>query len=166
MKTLLLIITIILIIPLENFFSSLGLFSLWVVVALALFNKIDWKINLPIFLISSLILDVTMHVGLGSHILFLGVTYGAYFIVNLFIPKDNIFLNSLTYLFPFLIFYTLMKYLLPFFSSGIFNSFELTDILPLLSRTVLSVIICMILENLIENFRDETDRTNFLRFKK
>jgi len=118
----LLTIIVILVLPFaEHLFFSMGLFSLFAVIGIYLFKKIplrDFLIGITIF---SLVLDVTMHLGLGSYMLSLGISILLYSIMESVFPEQNTSSKVFLLFFTFWLQYVLLIAITFFGQSGSFT---------------------------------------------
>jgi hypothetical protein len=148
-------ISFFLLVFLESFLLKVFSFSLFVVLVISVWNRIDSILFYIFIIIFTIILDTVFHLSLGVHMISIALLVLLVQLFWVFIPRDDRFG------FIPVFFFTFFYYLLV----PIFNSFLLDRIFPkilpsmLISiglKSVISVLIYIGISKLLELFRDSS----------
>lgn len=126
----------------EAFLLELMGISLFMIMFIFFYEKIDAQRALIITAIVSIILDVEMFLPIGSHMMVAGISYLVYIWVGNIIEGNRGFLDSITMLLSFIIYYLFMNLITIWSDSGIsFKGLGWINLGSVILSSVLSTVI-------------------------
>jgi hypothetical protein len=154
------LITILLIIAtlfLESTTLVLFNFSVFIVLALSLINRIDsrkWLITISLF---TILLDIITHRSIGVTLLILCISCILLNFLFLVIPKAHDILSLLPYFISILVFYILITLFSPLISQGVIGHFDLDILFAIIIKSLISTLLIYIFNTLFTKFRGSKD---------
>jgi hypothetical protein len=152
-KILLIIIGIFLLLVFESFFNSLFSFSILVVILLILIDKMDWKKWSIFALVTTIMIDIILLRSIGLTLLLLSIVITILYLLFLLVPKKQVILSYLPYLFAIFIFYILLDLLSSFVQDGVWGTLTWESVLKDMVRSTISTVIIFLINLVIDNFR-------------
>ena len=151
------IISVFVILFLEHIFLSLFSFSVALLVIINIYSRIDIKIFSLIVILVGLALDVTLHLPLGFNILTLGIVLFVFFLISLMVPLDRITSRYSVIFSVFLFGYILNTLLASLLQDSILPSLDWSDIFKFVFNSLISVLICILVDRILFSFRDSNN---------
>jgi len=151
------IISVFLILFLEHIFLSLISFSVVLLLVINIWGRVDMKIFSLIVILVGLALDVTLHLPLGFNILVLGIVLFVFFLISLIVPLDRTSSRYSVIFFVFLLGYILNPFLASLLQDSIFPSFSWSDIFKFVFNSLISVLMCILIDRILFSFRDSNN---------
>lgn len=142
------------IIFLEHILLTLFSFSVFLLVVVNLWGRIDAKIFTFIVLIAGIALDVTFHAPLGLNVFIVGIVLLVYSLLNTAVPLDRAKSRYIALFFLFLFSYFISAILLSVFQDSVFPLIRWSHILNFTFNSVVSVFICILLDRFFMSLRD------------
>lgn len=132
------LITIALVPFFEHLFRASGFLSIFAVVGYLSFMHMDAKRFLIIFAILSVILDVTFHLHMGTHLGSLSISLILLFLINRILPSDNLITRSLLLIGAFTVYWIVFSLLYSIQSGTGFSIFTWGLVVSGLAKAILS----------------------------
>ena len=151
------IISVFVILFLEHIFLSLFSFSVVLLIVINIYGRIDIKIFSLIVILVGLALDVTLHLPLGFNILILGLVLLVFFLISLMVPLDRIISRYSVIFFVFFLGYILNIFLVSLLQDSILPSLDWSDIFKFIFHSLISVLICILVDRILFSFRDSNN---------
>ncbi|PKN03059.1 hypothetical protein CVU76_03485 [Candidatus Dojkabacteria bacterium HGW-Dojkabacteria-1] len=151
------IIAVFLVVFLEHMFLSLFAFSVALLVIINIWGRIDFKLSSLIVILTGLALDVTLHLPLGFNILVLGTVLFVFFLISLMVPLDRTSSRYSVIFFVFLFGYILNPFLASILQDSVVPSFSWSDIFKFVFNSLISVLICILIDRILFSFRDSNN---------
>lgn len=153
-----------LVIFLEGFFVALGNVRIFYLLALTLFNKINWKYLLIFSVVTSVILDVVYHYVLGTNLLLLSISLFLLLIVSLLIPRGYNLPGYIVKFASIFLYYISVALIPDLISTGQLGSITWPMIGGMLIKSIISIIFCLVFDMVWGRLRKKEEGTK-LRLK-
>lgn len=138
---------------LENIFWGLFTFSIFFVIAINLWNRVDSKLLIFFVIIGGLALDVTLHIPFGFNILILGIALLFLSIIQGLVPLDKGIVRYIALFFVFLFIYVLRFVLLSLLMDGMLPILLFSNILHFVIVSFVSLGICFLVDHIFSLLR-------------
>lgn len=139
---------------LEHFFLELFTFSMLILLAVNMWNRVGSRFYILMISILSLGLDVTMHQPFGLHLLVLGISLSILSILGSLLPSDRSFGRYISLFFVFLVYYISDILLLSLLQDGILPVITVKISLQVLFSCLVSVAISLLIDSGFSSVRD------------
>ena len=139
----------------EGFFTTLLSFSLFIIIALILFDKIDWRKWVVFVSLISFLIDILLHRGLGVTLLSISISTGFLYLLFMLIPKKEVFLSYIPYFVSIFIYYICITLLNSLVQSGILGSLTWNLALGYFIKSIISGVIIWGITVFMNNFRSD-----------
>lgn len=153
-KILLLTISFFLLLFLESFFLRVFSFSLFIVITISIWKKVDDLIFYPFITLFGVILDTVTHAPLGMHTLVIAILLLFIDLLWFFIPRDGKFGYIPVFLFVFL-YYVLVLVVSSLLEDGVFPSILIGSWINMILKSLFSVILYLFAYRFIKLIRDD-----------
>lgn len=139
-KVLLLTISFFLLLFLESFFLRVFSFSLFIVITISIWKKVDDIVFYPFITLFGVILDTVTHAPLGMHTLVIAILLLFIDLLWFFVPRDGKFGYTPVFLFVFL-YYVLVIVVSSLLEDGIFPSILIGSWINMIVKSIFSVLL-------------------------
>jgi len=144
---------------LDSFFVALAGFRILPVIAITMYNKVNWKYLVVFSLLSSLLLDVVYHYVLGTNLLILVIILFLGRIIAIFVPwGSNLGSYALKYL-SFILYYILLALIPSLISSGTWGILSWGVVGGALLKSIFAVGFCLLFDVLLSRVRSKDNST-------
>ena len=156
---LLTILILVLTLVLESFLSVLLSFSIFIILALSLIEKWDWKKWVFLFSLASVLVDIALHRLPGTTLMALSLSSLLLYLLLLVMPKKQLLLSYIPYFLSVTLFYILLQLFSPLLADGIWGILTPSSFFGILIKALLSTLLIFGIEKLIDKFRTEKSFT-------
>lgn len=156
-KVLLTIIGLLFLIVLESFFNTLFSFSIIVMALLFLIDKIEWRRWILVAALSTVLIDILLLRPMGVTMLVLAIISLLLYILFLIVPKKEVILSYIPYLFAIWLFYILLDLSVPYLQDGVWGTISWESVLVDMVKSIISTVIIYLINLLVSNFRSKED---------
>ncbi len=156
-KVLLTIVGLLFLIVLESFFNTLFSFSIIVMALLFLIDKIDWRRWVIIAALSTVLIDILLLRPMGVTMLVLAIISLLLYILFLIVPKKEVILSYIPYLFAIWLYYILLDLSVPYLQDGVWGTISWESIFVDMVISIISTVIIFLINLLVSNFRSKED---------
>ncbi|MGI6423420.1 MAG: hypothetical protein ACOX0X_02305 [Candidatus Dojkabacteria bacterium] len=139
---------------LEHFFWGISGLSIFFLLAVNTWGRIDSRVFAVFGILTSLALDVVAHQPLGFHLVMLGILLLLYSVISNFAQLEGRVSRYVGLFLLFLSLYFLDLIVLSLVSSSTFPLFTSNIVLKILLNTVISTVICFVIDLLFSGFRE------------
>ncbi len=153
-KILLLTISFFLLLLLESFFLRVFSFSLFIIITISIWKKVDNLIFYPFITLFGVILDTVTHTPLGMHTLVIAILLLFIDLLWFFVPRDGKFGYTPVFLFVFA-YYVLIQIGSSLLEDGMFPSILLSSWINMIVKSLFSVLLYFIMYRFIKLIRDD-----------
>jgi hypothetical protein len=156
-KVLITVVGLFFLIVLESFFNTLFSFSILIIALLLLIDKIDWKRWVLIASLSTVLIDILLLRPMGVTLLVLGVISVLLYTLFLIVPKKEVILSYIPYLFAIWLYYILLDLAVPYLQDRVWGTLSWESILVDMVISIISTITIFLINLLVNNFRSKED---------
>ncbi len=153
-KILLGIILLFLSLFLESLFLRVFSFSIFIIITISLWKRVDDIFFYSFITLFGIILDTVLHVPLGVHLIVIVVLLMFTDIFWLFVHRDSISGYIGVFLFITL-YYILIPLVSSLFQEGIFTEISLGRIIEIIICSLVSTLICVFVDRFVKSIRSE-----------
>ena len=146
---------IILIVALEGFFSTLFAFSVIIIVALTLIEKLDPPKWIVVMSLSSIFLDIVLHRCLGITLLSISLSLLILKILFLVMPKQQLILSYIPHLFSVILFYIVIEIFSPLLLDGVLGYFNIEIFIGIVIKSLISTVLIFLISILMDRIKTE-----------
>lgn len=150
-------IGILFVLILESFFFSLFSFSVVILFALLLINKLEWKQWVVLISLTAVFVDVILLRSIGTTLLFISVSSLVLYLLFLVMPEKQPLLSYIPYFLSIFLFYILLNFFSPFFYDGVIGEISWIKVINFLINSLISTFLIFIFNMLINRFRVKKD---------
>jgi len=162
-KVLLGIILFFVLLFLESFFLKIFSFSVFIILVISMYKRIDDIIFYPFITLFGIVLDTILHTPLGVHTLVIILLLLFVDIFWFFVHRDQwtgyigIFLFIISY-------YLLVPVVSSLLDSGVFSEISISRVVGILIVSLISVGICILVDRFVKSIRDDK-RADVIRLR-
>lgn len=153
LNTLFTILGIFILISFESFFVTLASFSILIIVIFFLLDKWDWKKWILFVILTTILIDVTLHRMIGVTIFAVAISSLILYLMFLIMPKKEVLLSYLPYFIAILIYYLLVRLVGPFVQDRVWGVITWNMVIGDLVKSLLSTVMIFIINVIFDNFR-------------
>jgi len=154
-KVLVTVVGLFFLIVLESFFNTLFSFSILIIALLLLIDKMDWKRWVFIASLSTVLIDILLLRPMGVTLLVLGIIFVLLYTLFLIVPKKEVVLSYIPYLFAIWLYYILLDLSVPYLQDGVWGTLSWESILVDMVISIISTITIFLINLLVSNFRSK-----------
>lgn len=148
----------------EHLFIGLFSFSILLLIMVNIIDRVDLKVFMFFTVLTSIAMDVTLHVPLGFNIIILGIALLLLTIFRMFIPFDRPVTKYILLFFIFLSAYFIRFILLFILQDGVFPVIQWSDVFRFSVNSIFSVVVCVLVDRIFASLRD-ADHYEKIRLK-
>lgn len=156
-KVLITVVGLFFLIVLEGFLNTLFSFSILIIALLLLIDKMDWKRWVFIASLSTVLIDILLLRPIGVTLLVLGIISIPLHTLFLIVPKKEVILSYIPYLFAIWLYYILLDLSVPYLQDRVWGTISWESILVDMVISIISTIIIFLINVLVSNFRSKED---------